>query len=181
VKTIQEQIGRISRIMQALLNMARPSKSKRMPVALAPLLESTLSFLSEKLQRRSVRVVRSFDPVPSVVGDPERLQQLFLNLFLNACDAMPDGGELRLALSRTEEGNVEVRVTDTGVGIPAEHVPRIFEPFFTTKSAGEGNGLGLVVAEGIVADHGGHLFVESAEGEGATFRIVLPTALPPAS
>ena len=94
LKTIQGQIGRIANIIQALLNMARPGKTARVPVALEPLLENTLSFLGEKFARRLIEVRRAFDPVPSVKGDTERLQQLFLNLFLNAADAMPDGGEL---------------------------------------------------------------------------------------
>ena len=88
--------------------------------------------------------------LPSASGDPERLQQLFLNLFMNAVDAMPDGGELRVALKSTAEGNVRITVTDDGQGIPERDLPRIFEPFFTSKEAGTGNGLGLMVANGTV-------------------------------
>jgi len=174
LRTIQEQIGRISRIIQTLLNLARPRRSGRVPVALAPLLDTTLSFLSEQLKRRAIRVERAFQEVPSVTGDPERLQQLFLNLFLNAIDAMPDGGELRVSLAEAQEGDVEVRVADSGVGISATDLPRIFEPFFTSKAAGEGNGLGLMVAQGIVKDHEGAISVESEPGSGAEFRIAFP-------
>ena len=98
LRTIQEQIARISKIIQTLLNMARPGRRRLVPVALEPLLETTLSFVSEKLKRRGIEVERAFEPTPSLVGDPERLQQLFLNLFLNAADAMPNGGELRVSL-----------------------------------------------------------------------------------
>ncbi len=175
LKTIQEQIGRISRIIQTLLNMARPGKSRRVPVALEGLLESTLSFLSEKLGRRKIQVERAYQPVVSVVGDPERLQQLLLNLLLNAADAMPEGGQLRLGLAPADDGSVELRIGDSGPGIRAADLPRIFEPFFTTKESGQGNGLGLMVAKGIVKDHGGSIDVASREGEGTEFCIVLPT------
>jgi signal transduction histidine kinase len=181
LRTIQEQIGRISRIIQTLLNLARPRPSRRVPVALGPLLDATLSFLSEKLRSRAIRVERNLREVPSISGDPERLQQLFLNLFVNAVDAMPDGGELRVSLVAAEDLGVEVRVADSGVGICEADLPRIFEPFFTSKAAGEGNGLGLMVAHGIVKDHGGTISVESAPGSGTEFRIAFPTSVGPAA
>jgi signal transduction histidine kinase len=179
LRTIQEQIGRISRILQTLLNLARPRRSRRVPVALGPLLDTTLAFLSEKLKSREIRVARDLHEAPSISGDPERLQQLFLNLFLNAVDAMPDGGELRVSLSPTGEAAVEVRVADTGVGISEADLPHVFEPFFTSKAAGEGNGLGLMVAHGIVKDHDGSISVESKPRRGAEFRIAFPAALDP--
>jgi len=174
LKTIQEQITRISRIIQTLLNMARPRKAQRVPVSLEPLLETTLSFLSEKLARRGIRVDCTFRPVPSIAGDPERLQQLFLNLFLNAADAMPDGGVLAVGLREAGDGEVQIHVADTGMGIPPEDLERIFAPFFTTKEAGEGNGLGLMVCKGIISDHGGSIDLASAPGEGTQFEILLP-------
>jgi signal transduction histidine kinase len=176
LRTIQEQIGRISRIMQGLLHMARPSRSRRMPVALAPLLDGTLAFLTERLRRRRIEVAREFAAVPSAIGDPERLQQLFLNLFLNAADAMPKGGTLRVTLAPApEEGEIEICVGDTGCGIAPGDLDRIFDPFFTTKTAGEGNGLGLAVAHGIVAEHHGVLKVARSDETGTVFRILLPT------
>ncbi len=174
LRTIEEQVGRISRIIQSLLNMARPGRRSKLPVALAPLLESMLAFLTEKLKHRGIESVCRFEPVPSVLGDPERLQQLFLNLFMNAADAMPEGGELRISLACDAEGDVEVRVADTGEGIPADQADRIFDPFFTTKAAGEGNGLGLAVAHGIVAEHHGSIEVAHSGAEGTEFRILLP-------
>ncbi len=175
LQTIQEQISRISRIIQMLLNMARPGSSRPLPVELEPLLDGTLGFVSEKLSRRGIEVERSYQPAPSVRGDAERLQQLFLNLFLNACDAMPGGGRLRVSLRRGDS-DVCVEVSDTGSGIPATELPRIFEPFFTTKAAGEGNGLGLMIAQRIVSEHGGEIEVESGVGKGTAFRIVFPAA-----
>jgi signal transduction histidine kinase len=176
LQTIQEQIARISKIIQALLNMARPGRSARVPVALTPLLDNTLAFLGEKLQHRDIRVARRYDGDRSVRGDPERLQQVFLNLFLNAADAMRAGGELRVATGSAPGGEVAIEVTDTGPGIAEEDVARVFDPFFTTKAAGEGSGLGLSVARSIVTDHGGAIEVRSQLGEGTTFRVVLPAA-----
>jgi len=178
LRTIREQIGRISRIIESLLNMARPRHSEVRPVDLDAVLDATLSFLAEKFERRHIKVVRSFDPVPSVTGDAERFQQLFLNLFMNATDAMPEGGELRVELLEPNSGGgVLVRVADTGIGIQKADLERIFDPFFTSKEAGHGNGLGLAVAQGIVTDHGGRIEVESVPGEGTEFRIqFLPEA-----
>ena len=174
LKTIQEQIARISKIIQTLLNLARPGRARRSPLSLESLLHSTLSFISEKLARCGIEVKRTFEAVPSIVGDDERLQQLFLNLFLNAADAMPDGGELRVSLRESEDGEAEVRVADTGSGIPEADLTRIFEPFFTTKEVGQGNGLGLMVAQGIASDHGGSIEVENVEDGGTEFRVLFP-------
>jgi PAS domain S-box-containing protein len=174
LQTIQEQIGRISKIIQSLLNMARPKAAERVPVELEPLLENTLSFLSEKFKRRSVRVIRDFQPTGSVTGDPERLQQLLLNLFLNAVDAMPDGGELRISLRPDGKAGAKLDVGDTGSGIAPENLDRVFDAFYTSKEAGKGSGLGLMVASRIVADHGGSIEVSSTLGAGTEFRIHLP-------
>jgi signal transduction histidine kinase len=176
LETIQSQIARISKIIQTLLNMARPRKARRIPVTLEPLLETTLSFVAEKLGRRGIAVLREFAPVGSVLGDPERLQQLFLNLFLNAADAMPKGGTLRVGLGPGPDGELVARVADTGTGIRPEDLEHVFDPFFTTKPAGEGNGLGLMVCKGIAGDHGGAIDVSSEVGVGTEFRITLPTA-----
>jgi signal transduction histidine kinase len=176
LRTIQEQIARISRIIQTLLNLARPREMRRAPVALDALLENTLGFVREKLERRKIQVEAALEPAPSVVGDAERLQQVFLNLFLNAADAMPEGGRLRVTLDHGTAGEVQVRIADSGGGIRPEDLPRIFDPFFTSKDAGQGNGLGLTVAKGIVGDHGGVICVESAVGVGTEFKVRFPSA-----
>jgi signal transduction histidine kinase len=172
LQTIQDQIARISRIIHTLLEIAHPRRSHAEQVDLATLLDQTLAFVSERLENRGVRVKHSLAPGVAVTGDPERLQQLFLNLFLNAADAMPSGGELRVELTESD-GGVRVRVADTGVGIGPDLLGRIFEPFFTTKEAGHGNGLGLMVCKGIVADHGGRIDVRSEPGAGTEFTILL--------
>src|SRR5262249_29179918 len=139
--------------------------------------DQTLAFVSERLEQRGIRVKPTLQPAVWVMGDPERLQQLFLNLFLNAADAMPGGGELRVDLGESD-GSVRVRVADTGVGIGPADLERIFEPFYTTKEAGQGSGLGLMVCKGIVADHGGRIDVKSQPGLGAEFTIALRPAGP---
>ena len=149
------------------------------PSRLAPLLDNTLAFLREKFARREIRVVRELEEVPSIRGDSERLQQLFLNLFMNAADAMPDGGELHVALRARSPAGIEVEVRDTGMGIPGDDLGRIFDPFFTTKPAGHGNGLGLSVVRSIVGDHGGDIEVRSEVGVGTTFTIQLPVSSAP--
>jgi signal transduction histidine kinase len=180
LRTIVEQIDRISTIIQSLLNVARPRQEPlRAPLDLAAVAEGSLAFLSEKLVARGVRVERAFQTVPEMRGDPDKLQQLFLNLFLNAIDAMPDGGTLRVAIAPAKEGGIEAIVGDTGVGVSPEHLESLFKPFYTTKPAGRGSGLGLAVAEGIVADHGGEIDVRSTLGEGTEFRLRFPESVQP--
>ena len=174
LRTILEQIDRISNIIRSLLNIARPREAVVVPVDLRTVLDTALAFLSEKLRQRDVEVERRYESVPPLRGDPDKLQQLFLNLFLNAVDAMPDGGRLTVSMALAGDRELDVRVADTGVGIGSREVEKLFEPFFTTKPAGRGSGLGLVVAKGIVVDHGGHIEVRSEVGTGTEFLIRLP-------
>ena len=173
-QAIRDQIDRISGIIQTLLNMAKPREPVRIEVDLRALLEETLSFMGEKLSRRGIEVKRDFQAVPLLYGDPDRLQQLSLNLFFNAADAMPEGGTLRVGLEPEGDASVALVVSDTGCGIPPDKVSQIFDPFFTTKPAGEGNGLGLVVARNIILDHAGEVDVTSSPSQGTEFRITLP-------
>jgi signal transduction histidine kinase len=170
LKMILEQIDRITGIIQALLNMARPRESLRSSVDLSATLDTTLAFLTEKLKRRDVRVAKNIDDIPQITADPEKLQQVFLNLLINAVDAMPEGGTLSIAVSR-EEAFAVVRIADTGAGIPSDQIESIFEPFYTTKPAGRGNGLGLVVVKGIMDEHSGSIEVHSEEGAGTEFTV----------
>lgn len=179
LQMILEQIDRITSIIQSLLNIARPKASLRVPLELPGLIDSSVAFLSEKLRRRGVEVVREVEDGPSPLGDPEKMQQIFLNLFINAIDAMPDGGTLTVRLTHPAPGEVEIAVSDTGSGIPDDQLDTIFDPFFTTKAAGHGNGLGLVVVQGIVNEHGGRILARSTEGEGTTFEIRLPAGREP--
>jgi signal transduction histidine kinase len=174
LKTIQDQVDRISNIIQTLLSLSRPRELIRAPVNLREVMEQTLEFLSEKIRKRAIQVVRRTEEVPLVSGDHEKLQQLFLNLFLNAADAMPEGGTLTVTLAPAEGEAVRVSVSDTGMGIEAERLSEIFQPFHTSKAAGEGSGLGLAVAHGVVQEHGGVIEVESTLGHGTRFELLLP-------
>jgi signal transduction histidine kinase len=111
-----------------------------------------------------------------VDGIEYKLQQVFLNLFMNARDAMPRGGWLSVS-SRLEDGRASIEVSDTGSGIPTEHLSRIYDPFFTTKAIGKGTGLGLSITYGIVQEHGGTITCESAIGKGTRFALTLPLAV----
>jgi len=174
---IVEQVKRVSVLIQTLLNLARPKDAKPVPVDLAVTLERSIAFFQEKLRNHGIEVERRFAGVPAVQGDPDRLQQVFLNLFVNAADAMRNGGTLRVELEVAADGWVAVRVRDTGVGIPPDAIDRIFEAFYTTKERGKGTGLGLLVARGIVLDHGGSIEVSSEVGKGTEFLVRLPAGL----
>jgi signal transduction histidine kinase len=173
--TIREQIDRISQIIQTLLNMARPSEHPVSDVDLCTVLRETLAFLAEKIRAHAIRTTLELPERATIVGNADKLQQLFINLFVNAIDAMEDGGTLGVRVEASN-GVVDVRVRDTGHGMSPETRDRIFEPFFTTKAAGHGSGLGLVVAHGIVTDHGGTIAVESHVGTGTEFQIRFPAA-----
>jgi signal transduction histidine kinase len=139
---------------------------------------STLKLVSNELSLGKVRMRVAVAPgLPPVSGNPRGLQQVFLNLMLNAIQAMPDGGVMTVE-ARQEADAIRIAVGDTGGGIPEEQLDKIFEPFFTTKEAGEGTGLGLSVSYSIVRQHGGRIDVRSPPGEGATFVVVLPIGLP---
>ncbi len=120
--------------------------------------------------------------LPAVYGDRQQLEQVFLNLVLNALDAMPEGGVLRIEISQTDDREfVTVKFADTGVGIAKQHLREIFDPFFTSKKAAKGTGLGLSVSLGIVQRHGGDIRVESELGKGAVFTVLLPVTKVPAN
>ncbi|MCA1594372.1 MAG: hypothetical protein LC754_17450 [Acidobacteria bacterium] len=115
------------------------------------------------------------DDLPKAYGNAGKLQQVFTNLLLNARDAIPDSGRIRLRTVCGEDDEIIVEVFDNGIGIAPENIARIYDPFFTTKGVGKGTGLGLAVSYGIVQEHAGHIFVESAPGHGTTFRVTLLT------
>jgi signal transduction histidine kinase len=174
LRTIREQIERISQIIQTLLNMARPHEKEHTQVELTSVVRETLAFLTEKLRVHGIAIELDQPLRVGLRGNHDKLQQLFINLVMNAIDATPDGGKISISIARAGAEHVEVRVQDDGQGMAEEVAARIFEPFFTTKPAGRGSGLGLVVAKGIVSDHGGTIEVSSAPGLGTLFTLVLP-------
>ncbi len=174
LRTIREQIERISQIIQTLLNMARPHEKEHRPVELTGIVRETVAFLSEKLRVHGITAELELPARVGMLGDHDKLQQLFINLVLNAIDASSDGGRIAISVSPADDGHVAVRVRDDGHGMAPDIAARVFEPFFTTKPAGRGSGLGLVVAKGIVSDHGGTISVTSAPGRGTQFSLTFP-------
>ncbi len=175
-RIIGEQTQRVKDLIQTLLNISRPHPHSRVPLELAGTLDHALRFYQEKLRKRGIKVESHFSAVPTVLADRDQLEQVFLNLFVNAADAMPSGGTLRVHLRSLEPTWVEILVRDSGTGIAPEDLKKIFEPFFTTKERGIGTGLGLHVSRAILVEHGGTIEVDSTPGEGTEFRITLPSA-----
>ncbi|MBI5084239.1 MAG: PAS domain S-box protein [Acidobacteria bacterium] len=178
---IAKQTFRASEIVNSLLNFSRTSSTEFESLDINRVIRETVSLLEHQFEKNAVSVELDLDDsAPAVRGNSGKLQQVFLNLFLNARDAMselPPGAPRRLTLkSRTDSTGVRVEVGDCGPGIPRDHLTRIFDPFFTTKGARKGTGLGLSVTYGIVEEHGGMIEVESNPGEGALFRLEFPAA-----
>ncbi len=173
---IAKQTFRASEIVNSLLNFSRTSTTSFGDLPLNKVVQETISLLEHQLQKAGIHTQLDLDThLPPVHGNGGKLQQVFLNLFLNARDAMPGGGRLEVR-SWCEAGNVHVEVCDTGTGIAPEHLQRIYDPFFTTKAARKGTGLGLSVTYGIIQEHGGSIEVSNRPGGGARFRIDLPAS-----
>jgi signal transduction histidine kinase len=173
-----EQIRNIELMMKNLINYARPVAAQPVRFNVNKILEKTIYFIEKHPSFTSgdprKRLIRELDEtLPEIVGDPQQLQQVFLNLLLNAADAVPDGGAITVRTVHDKEAKtVSVVLRDTGKGIPAELMEKIFQPFFTTK--GKGTGLGLAVSKRIVEEHGGGIAVSNNVSGGATFAITLP-------
>jgi signal transduction histidine kinase/HAMP domain-containing protein len=177
LKDIEQQSKRCKAIIQSLLKFSRASaKGDFQPTDVNFVLKETLAFVKHQLDKHKVKLEEKLTSLPPpITGNASQLQQVFTNLILNAIQAMPDGGELTVSNKVSEDKKIlEISFANTGEGIPEENLSKIFEPFFTTKKVGQGTGLGLSVSYGIVKDHGGELEVESAEGKGATFTVILP-------
>jgi two-component system NtrC family sensor kinase len=174
LEVIIRETKRVRDIVRGLLDFARETPFVKKPLDLNEVLRQTVTLLGKRQAFQNIYIVEDLrDDLPLVDFDKGQLQQVLLNLTLNACEAMPNGGTLMLGTSAAH-GKVMVSVTDTGTGIKREHLDQIFEPFFTTKPVGKGTGLGLSVSYGIVQQHGGTLEVESTIGQGSTFTITLP-------
>ena len=180
---ITQQTFRASEIVNGLLNFSRTSGTAFTEIDINTVIRDTLNLLEHQLKTSNVKLESVLDgSLPPIMGNPGKLQQVFLNLFLNAKDAMAGGGTLRVA---TEvNGHVSVSISDTGSGIAPEHVKRIYDPFFTTKSAPRegqrrGTGLGLAVTYGIIQEHAGKIEVESQTGSGTTFYLEFPLVRKP--
>src|SRR5437867_4952963 len=174
IDKIVKQTYRASEIVNNLLNFSRTSAAEFAEVDLNRVVEETLSLVAHPLRTGQIHVVKHLDErLPAVRGSSNKLQQVFLNLFLNARDAMPGGGMLQIRTA-AHNGSVQIEIADTGAGISRENIHRIFDPFFTTKSNGRGTGLGLSVSYGIVKEHGGKVDVRSTPGRGTSFHLEFP-------
>ena len=177
LEKIERQTFRAAKIVNGLLNLARPGRSDVAgPADLNAVVNDVLALLKPQLRASNVKVRRELATTPAVVQGVEfKLQQVFLNLFLNARDAMPTGGWLTVR-TRVGERDAFVEISDTGGGIPAELISRIYDPFFTTKVPGQGTGLGLSVTYGVIQEHRGSIECESDPGQGTRFTLTLPLA-----
>lgn len=178
LQVIIDQIDRISGIIRSLLDTIRPQKPEVQAVALAPVVDRLVALLSHMARRGDVSIVTDVPgDLPRLAADPGQLQQVLLNLLVNAIEATPSGGRVGVTARACQSDGrpgVATMVADSGSGIPREVVSRIFEPFFTTKPTGQGTGLGLAICRDITQSHEGDLSVESRDGEGCTFTLWLP-------
>ncbi|MEW5975708.1 MAG: ATP-binding protein [Acidobacteriota bacterium] len=173
---IIKQSFRASEIVNSLLNFSRTSGSEFRMIDMHSIINDTLSLLEHQFKTGKIAVKRELgaNSLP-VYGNPGKLQQVFLNLFINAKDAMPEGGELTVKTTSYDSA-FRIEVVDTGTGIAGEHLKKIYDPFFTTKEIGRGTGLGLSVSYGIIQEHSGKILVDSAVGKGTRFVIEFPAA-----
>ncbi len=190
IETISSSAQRGAEMVSQVLSFARGREGKRVEIRAADLISDVVRIVRDTLPK-NVELVTDVDPaLPLILGDPTQCQQVLLNLCVNARDAMPNGGQLRLSAGRSTiaphhdahpgelapGAYIVIRVDDTGVGIPPHLLETIFDPFFTTKEAGKGTGLGLSTSQTIVRNHGGHIRVFSEPDEGASFHVYLPVA-----
>ncbi len=174
IEVILEQIEAASKIVSDLLDFSHQYRPAFLRVDVNETINKTLRVVDHQLSVNGITVEKKLAKnLPEIRGDIGKLQQVFLNLIVNAFQAMPDGGKLTL-ITRKENNRVYVWVKDTGIGIPEKHLSKIFDPFFTTKPVGEGTGLGLSVTHGIVKEHKGEITVDSKVGVGTTFKITFP-------
>lgn len=166
-----EQIGKT---VGDLKNFAHPGRDKKVLVNINKGLESTLNVVYNELKYKA-EVKKEFGDIPMVRGYPQKLNQVFMNILVNAAQAIEKSGEIKITTDRQEE-NITVNISDNGSGIEKKNLEKIFDPFFTTKEVGKGTGLGMNIAYNIIKQHQGTISVESKVGEGTNFKITLPSA-----
>jgi two-component system NtrC family sensor kinase len=171
--TMSREVQRTSAIVHNLLDLTRPKEPSRKLVDLNSLLEESIQIVQNKIKMHNIRIDKHLQPLPEAMADPSQIKQVFINLVINACEAMEDGGILSITSRHHETDRTQIfTFADTGDGIPPEHLSHIFDPFFTTKE--KGTGLGLSVVYGIINRHNGKIEVNSEAGKGTEIRIVLP-------
>jgi len=177
LKKIDTQTEKVARIVKNLLNFSRsPSKSSFYKVDLRESLRTIISLIDYKLKDMNINLDLNLSHIRPIWAQEDRLQQVFINIIINAIDAMPTGGTLKIGLSQVDNLAV-IKIEDTGRGIKVQHLPQIFDPFFTTKGIGKGTGLGLSISYAIIKEHEGQLTVESEKGKGSLFIVSIPMDL----
>jgi len=174
LEVIVNETNRCKKIIKGLLDFARQSEPQKVLSHINEVIDKSIDLVSHQAGLQSIKIEKKIKPdLPKTMIDVGQIQQVFINILLNAIEAMPQGGILTVS-SGIEGQMATVRFTDTGIGIPEENLPKILDPFFTTKKQGKGTGLGLSVSYGIVERHRGKLEVRSKVGKGTTFTVKLP-------
>lgn len=183
LKTIEKHGRNCKAVVEDLLKFARSTRTTKTLVDLNESLREVTSLLAHQFELDNIALRTELDgSLPNMVADAEKLKQVFMNLLMNAKQAISGKGEITIATSKEGSGeSVQVSVSDTGCGIPPDLIDKVFDPFFTTKPVGEGTGLGLSVSYGIIQDHGGRIEVESQPGQGSKFVVTLPVQADPSS
>ncbi len=171
---IEMEVERLKNLTSGLLSFSSNRETLSRVVSLNDLIEEVLKLLRFELQRKSVQLMTEYGKIPAITADPNKLKQVLINLVMNAASALQGKGTITIRTGLNQKGKVELQVSDNGPGMDAETQEKVFTPFFTTKPEGEGTGLGLYICQNIVREHGGKIMLESAPGEGATFKISLP-------
>jgi two-component system NtrC family sensor kinase len=178
MERIVRQTKRIAKMVENILEFARTQPLETRLTDIHHLLDEVLAFISFRLQNQGIVVETHYDPnMQAMLVDPDQLEQVFLNIIINAACAMEQEGNLTVTTAWLDDGEmptVRISFADTGIGIPPENIPRLFEPYFTTRPPGQGTGLGLYVCQKVIERHGGRIEVESQVGEGSTFHVLLP-------
>ncbi|MDY7034056.1 MAG: ATP-binding protein [Thermodesulfobacteriota bacterium] len=186
LKVIISQSEHITRLIQQLLNFSRYNQPELKSIDINTLINEVLKLTDHQITKEKIKVVTNLqEDLPSIIGDDNQLQQVFINIIVNAVHAMSPGGKLAISTrlntsslpGSNNNGNVQISIADTGCGVPPQNIQKIFDPFFTTKEIGKGTGLGLTVSHRIIEDHDGTIEVESIVGKGTLFTVRLPAQI----
>jgi signal transduction histidine kinase len=176
--TIVDQVARVRDLIGTLMSLSRMDERSPLPLELTGILDKTLDLYREKFKRRGIEIERHYGPAPRVLGDPGRLHQVLLGLFLHALKAISEGGVLRVSLAEIDTTEVEIRISGTGWDIDPDLRARIFEPGFSTKQRAGGPGLGLFVAKTLIEEQGGKMALTNEPDRGTEFRLIFPQPRP---
>jgi two-component system NtrC family sensor kinase len=175
LENIVQQTTRCRNIVRGLLDFARQRKPDKKEWDVHTLIDRTVTLVENQARFQNIKIVKEFKTsIPMLFLDGDQIQQVFMNIIINAADAMAGNGGTLTIKTNLKDGMAEVSFADSGCGIAKEHLSKLFDPFFTTKETGKGTGLGLAISYGIIQSHGGDIEVESRLGKGSTFRIKLP-------